>query len=65
MKFPHGNKIEQPLSEKFGETAKVFENHLKNLDVRLWIKSWAVILVLVCVSLFAIVFSVSFALWIF
>lgn len=65
MKFPHGNKIEQPISEKFGETAKVFENHLKDIDVKLWLKAWAVILLCLSITLFFVVASVNFALWLF
>lgn len=65
MKFPHGNKIEQPISEKFGETAKVFEDHLKNLDWRVWLKAWFIGLLVFSLTLFMLVASVNFALWLF
>jgi hypothetical protein len=65
MKFPHGNKIEQPISEKFGETAKVLEDRLKTLDWRVWLKAWLIGLLVFSFTLFMLVASVNFALWLF
>lgn len=62
MRFPQTNKISQPVSEVFGENAKTLETHLLNLNWRVWFKSWAYGLIILCVTLFSIVASVRLAL---
>ena len=66
MESPDHNKIpqRQPV-EKFGSNAKLLEEHLARIDFRVFTKAWAIGLVMVCVTLFGIVASVSFALSLF
>ena len=63
--FPDTNKISQPLDEKFGDTAKQFENKISNLNYVLWLKTWVILLSTFCFTLFSIVASVKLAFYIF
>jgi len=63
--FPDTNKISQPLNDKFGDTVKQFEGKVETINFVLWLKIWASILVITCVTLFSIVASVKLAFYLF
>ena len=65
MKFPNTNRIQQPLSEKFGSTVQTIDQHLEKMDYETWTRRWLISLFVLCFTLFSVVASVKLAFWIF
>lgn len=61
MEFPQTNK-QKKFKEKFGENAKLLEDRLKDLNLRIWLKSWGIGLAILCVTIFSVLFTIEIAL---
>lgn len=62
MDLPPTNKIHQEFEEKFGQNAQFLEDLLKQINWKLFIKAFFIILGMVLLTLFTIVFVVKLAL---
>lgn len=62
MKFPPTNKMHKKFNERFGENAKLLEEHLTKLNWKIWARAYAIFFGIFLVSLFLIIAVVQLAL---
>ncbi len=65
MKFPPTNKKHQDINSSFGENAVALEEHLKNINWHLFVKSYFAVFGIILVSIFALIIVIRAALAIF
>ena len=65
MLFPNTNKIHQDINARFGENAALLEEKMKQVNWRYFSKAYSIALGIFLASLFALIITVKFALWLF
>ena len=66
MRFADTNKIHQkPVNERFGDNAELLEQRIKDVNWQYFGKVYAIGFGVLCASLFIIIVTVKFALWLF
>ena len=65
MNFPKGNKLDKGMPEAIESSAKILEDHLKNINYKVFLRVYFIGLSIFLITLFSIITTVRLAKFIF